>query len=162
MRVEELLAKKTRASAPLLGAAAIFYALALATATSPALARPFYAQQTGLPCGQCHVNPEGGGPRNAFGLAFAANGHRLPGEVEQADRSGGDESTLERHCPGRMGHGMMGHGMMGHGMMRHGMMGHGMMGHGMMGHGMMGHGMMGHGMMDEGMMDDGMMEANDR
>lgn len=39
-----------------------------------------YASQTGLPCGKCHVNPAGGGDRNAFGKAFAANGHKLPKE----------------------------------------------------------------------------------
>ncbi len=43
-----------------------------------AAATPAYAQQTGLPCGRCHTNPAGGGPRTAFGNAFAANGHKLP------------------------------------------------------------------------------------
>jgi len=43
----------------------------LAPRTAQAL--PIYAQRTGLPCGQCHVNPQGGGPRTAFGRAFAAN-----------------------------------------------------------------------------------------
>src|SRR5579862_4192866 len=40
-------------------------------------ALPAYAQQTHLACGQCHVNPAGGGERTAFGKAFAANGHKL-------------------------------------------------------------------------------------
>jgi hypothetical protein len=39
---------------------------------------PAYAASTGKACGACHVNPAGGGPRNAFGDAFAANGHKLP------------------------------------------------------------------------------------
>ena len=43
-------------------------------------ATPAYAQQTGLPCGRCHTNPAGGGPRTAFGNAFAANGHKVPGK----------------------------------------------------------------------------------
>ncbi len=43
-------------------------------------ATPAYASQTGLACGRCHVNPAGGGPRTAFGKAFAANGHKLPGK----------------------------------------------------------------------------------
>jgi hypothetical protein len=43
----------------------------------PANALPKYAAQTGLPCGRCHVNPAGGGPRTAFGKAFAANGHKV-------------------------------------------------------------------------------------
>ena len=44
----------------------------------PAQALPAYAQQTGKACGACHQNPAGGGARNAFGEAFAANGHKLP------------------------------------------------------------------------------------
>ena len=43
-----------------------------------AQALPAYAAQTGKACGACHQNPAGGGPRNAFGEAFAANGHKLP------------------------------------------------------------------------------------
>ncbi len=64
------------------GLAAIFGAVLLGAvfwiAPRPASALPQYAAQTGLPCGRCHVNPAGGGPRNAFGKAFAANGHKLP------------------------------------------------------------------------------------
>ena len=43
-----------------------------------AQALPAYAAATGKACGACHTNPAGGGPRNAFGEAFAANGHKLP------------------------------------------------------------------------------------
>ena len=46
----------------------------------PAAALPAYAASTGKACGACHANPAGGGPRNAFGEAFAANGHKLPGK----------------------------------------------------------------------------------
>lgn len=65
----------------ILGAA--FAALAvggLLTIAAPksADALPAYAASTGKACGACHVNPAGGGPRNAFGDAFAANGHKLP------------------------------------------------------------------------------------
>ena len=52
-------------------------ALAIA-APEPAAALPAYAAQTGKACGACHQSPAGGGPRNAFGEAFAANGHKLP------------------------------------------------------------------------------------
>ena len=52
--------------------------LAVVTAPKPAAALPAYAASTGKPCGTCHQNPAGGGPRNAFGEAFAANGHKLP------------------------------------------------------------------------------------
>ncbi len=48
------------------------------TASKPAAALPAYAAATKKPCGACHVNPAGGGPRNAYGEAFAANGHKLP------------------------------------------------------------------------------------
>jgi mono/diheme cytochrome c family protein len=52
----------------------------LATVAAPksAQALPAYAAATGKACGACHTNPAGGGPRNAFGEAFAANGHKLP------------------------------------------------------------------------------------
>jgi len=43
-------------------------------------ATPGYASQTGFSCGRCHVSPSGGGPRTAFGEAFAANGHKVPGK----------------------------------------------------------------------------------
>ncbi len=53
---------------------------AMLVAPRPAVALPAYAAQTGLPCGRCHVNPAGGGERTAFGKAFAANGHKVPGK----------------------------------------------------------------------------------
>jgi hypothetical protein len=45
-----------------------------------ATALPAYSSSTGKACGACHQNPAGGGPRNGFGEAFAANGHKLPGK----------------------------------------------------------------------------------
>jgi hypothetical protein len=51
---------------------------AVTLSSRQALALPAYAQQTALPCGQCHVNPAGGGPNTDFGKAFAANGHKVP------------------------------------------------------------------------------------
>jgi hypothetical protein len=64
------------------GVASIGFAILLAGAAvsvtpRQAQALPQYAAQTGLPCGRCHVNPAGGGPRTAFGKAFAARGHKL-------------------------------------------------------------------------------------
>jgi hypothetical protein len=65
------------------GVASIGFAVLLAGAAvtvtpRQAQALPQYAAQTGLPCGRCHVSPAGGGPRTAFGKAFAANGHKVP------------------------------------------------------------------------------------
>ena len=62
----------------LAGIAAVMLAVGAAVAPRPASALLAYAQQTGLACGRCHVNPSGGGPNTAFGKAFAANGHKLP------------------------------------------------------------------------------------
>lgn len=45
--------------------------------SQPANAKPEFAAQTGLPCGKCHQNPAGGGPRKPFGEKFKANGFKL-------------------------------------------------------------------------------------
>jgi hypothetical protein len=66
------------------GAAALIVGLATLIVPRPAGALPSYAQQTGLACGRCHVSPAGGGPRNAFGNAFAANGHKVPSAAKPA------------------------------------------------------------------------------
>jgi hypothetical protein len=96
-------------------------AMASSFAARTAQALPLYAQRTGLLCGQCHVSPSGGGPRTAFGRAFAANGHRLPGKSRRSDRSrsGQDYGPGYGYGPGMMGHhgpGMYGRGMYGPGM----------------------------------------------
>ena len=74
------------------GAAAVILGLAVLAAPRTADALPSYTQQTGLACGACHVNPAGGGPRNAFGKAFAANGHKVP--------SGATPQTVAVGTPG--------------------------------------------------------------
>ena len=42
-----------------------------------AMALPAYSQKEGKACGYCHVNPAGGGPRNAKGKQYEANGHKF-------------------------------------------------------------------------------------
>ena len=53
-------------------------ATATLVSTAPANAKPEFATQTGLPCGQCHQNPAGGGKLKSFGEKFKANGNKVP------------------------------------------------------------------------------------
>jgi hypothetical protein len=48
---------------------------ALVMAPRHADAMPAYAAKEGKACGYCHVNPAGGGERNATGKKYEANGH---------------------------------------------------------------------------------------
>jgi hypothetical protein len=123
MRFARLLTSKAPIKASVLLKAPIVVAIGLLAASSPAQARPAYARQTGLACGVCHVNPAGGGPRTAFGRAFARNGHRLPGAARRRRNRG---YSSEPRRPGIDG-GTMGPAMMGPGMMGPGTMGPGMM-----------------------------------
>jgi hypothetical protein len=50
-------------------------AAAVVVAPRHATALPAYAQKEGKACGYCHVNPAGGGPRNAMGKKYEAGGH---------------------------------------------------------------------------------------
>jgi mono/diheme cytochrome c family protein len=61
-------------------AAAVVGGALIVAAPKSAEALPAYAAQTGKACGACHQNKAGGGARNAYGEAFAANGHKLPGK----------------------------------------------------------------------------------
>ena len=60
--------------------AIIMAATTLIVLPQNAAATPVFAQQTGLPCGQCHENPAGGGKLKEFGQKFQANGNKLPGK----------------------------------------------------------------------------------
>jgi hypothetical protein len=55
--------------------AGVIAVAALIAAPQQAQALPAYAAKEGKPCGYCHVNPAGGGPRNARGKQYQANGH---------------------------------------------------------------------------------------
>jgi hypothetical protein len=75
-------------------------AAALCLVALRAHAEPYLAIQQGLKCGQCHVNPTGGGLRTAFGDVFAqtlmpaqlldTGGDVWTGEVTKFLRVGGD------------------------------------------------------------------------
>jgi hypothetical protein len=60
------------------GSAALAAAVLLAglvVAPRSATALPAYAAKEGKACGFCHVNPAGGGDRNAKGKQYEAGGH---------------------------------------------------------------------------------------
>ena len=63
-----------------LAAAALLGIMAAGSVHRPAVALPVYAQQTNLPCSQCHVNAAGGKDLTDFGKKFQANGDKLPGQ----------------------------------------------------------------------------------
>jgi len=56
-------------------AAAFGMAATVVVAPKSASALPAYAAKEGKPCGYCHVNPAGGGPRTAKGKQYEAHGH---------------------------------------------------------------------------------------
>lgn len=60
-----------------IGALLLVGATAVLTTPTPANAKPEFAAQTGLPCGQCHANPAGGGKLKAFGEKFKENGFKV-------------------------------------------------------------------------------------
>jgi len=72
-KVAFVLACGTAAAAAVMIGAAASLVIAL-----PAAATPEFAAQTGKACGDCHVNPKGGGPLTPFGDKFKANGNKLP------------------------------------------------------------------------------------
>ena len=59
-------------------ATAVLFGMTTALVVStPANAKPEFAAQTGLPCGQCHSNPAGGGKLKPFGEKFKENGFKV-------------------------------------------------------------------------------------
>jgi hypothetical protein len=61
----------------LTGMAAAALVATVTLAPREAAAKPEFAAQTKLPCGQCHVSPGGSGPLKPFGQKFKANGYKL-------------------------------------------------------------------------------------
>lgn len=59
-------------------AAALIIGVASLLVSLPAAATPQFAKDTGKSCGDCHTNPQGGGPLTPYGDAFKANGDKLP------------------------------------------------------------------------------------
>lgn len=67
--------------APLLLAGASLVGLAFLPRTGKTV--PLYAARTGLACQSCHFDPNGGGPRNEFGFAYAKNRHSLEPDTKE-------------------------------------------------------------------------------
>jgi hypothetical protein len=74
--------KSTAVLAWITGGAVAMLPVAATMVLAPreAAATPAYGQQTGMACGQCHVNPAGGGKLTTFGMNWQAKGHKLPGK----------------------------------------------------------------------------------
>lgn len=53
-------------------------AVLLAEDPRPAEAKPPFARREGRGCGYCHINPRGGGARNARGIEYARNEFKFP------------------------------------------------------------------------------------
>ena len=60
------------------GAAILIAGAIILVVPNSVQAKPEFAAKTGLPCGQCHVSPAGGGKLKSFGEAFKNNGFNLP------------------------------------------------------------------------------------
>jgi hypothetical protein len=60
-----------------IGTALLVGMTATLAVSTPASAKPEFAAQTGLPCGQCHSNPAGGGKLKPFGEKFKENGFKV-------------------------------------------------------------------------------------
>jgi hypothetical protein len=80
-------------------AAAILVSCALTMQPRPARALPMYAARQGFTCQTCHFDPNGGGPRNDFGFAFAKNRHTLEPDTSVAWRDLELTNRVGEHMP---------------------------------------------------------------
>lgn len=67
------------------GASVVFVVtslVSLALFVRPGESVPLYAARQGMMCQNCHFDPNGGGPRNAFGFQFAKNRHTTDAETD--------------------------------------------------------------------------------
>jgi cytochrome c553 len=90
-----------------------------------AYALPEYTPRTGEPCGACHVNPGGGGPRTMRGMLWAARGQpeqipQLPGLLVPAGVTDGADlyDAACAGCHGLSGEGLVALGLAGTGISR--------------------------------------------
>ena len=60
------------------GLAGLLYVFAAFGTPERAEARPEFARRERLACGYCHIQPRGGGPRNANGLRYARHEFKFP------------------------------------------------------------------------------------
>jgi hypothetical protein len=75
----------------------VLLGLALLVAPERAAARPEFARREGKACGFCHINPRGGGARNATGLLFARNEFKFParkGDLKDFERERDRKSVI--------------------------------------------------------------------
>lgn len=75
----------------------VVFAILIAGLSRPAMAEPYLAVGQGYKCNACHVNPTGGGLRNAFGVVFTENvlpARGLPAEAPVWTGSIGDHLRL--------------------------------------------------------------------
>lgn len=70
-----------RLTARVLPLLVLLVVLAQVAPPRPAQTLPLYAARQGLMCQTCHFDPNGGGPRNEFGFAFAKSRHELEPET---------------------------------------------------------------------------------
>jgi hypothetical protein len=64
----------------LVPAALLIASLAVLALSRPGDTVPLFAARQGLMCQNCHFDPNGGGPRNDFGFAYARNRHSVDPE----------------------------------------------------------------------------------